>query len=93
MDELNFERVRPAPKNGYEWAVAVGLGTPERRAALSALVVTTVCYMAKWPRFCFKDNCTLRRFQVTPDEDDDETTNRHFIIVPVVAAAAGYLFF
>lgn len=87
-----FPTIKQAPRNGYEYAAALGLGTPERRAVAGAALATVVCYALKFPAHCFKDNGQLKKFDVEPqyDEDDVQVTQYHFAAVPIVAAIATY---
>ena len=91
--EVEFPTVKQAPTNMYQWATVLGLGTPGRRAAAAAVAVAGVSYATKWPAAAFKDNGTLKQFDVSPGQDNEHKTQLHFVVAPVVAGVIAYLFF
>jgi hypothetical protein len=91
--ELDVPTITQAPTNAYQWAATVGLGTPKNRAVAAVVATAAVSYATKWPAAAFKDNGTLKRFDIAPGQDDEHKTQLHFVVAPIVAGVIAYLFF
>ena len=93
FSDVHFPKVIAAPENFYQWMSVLGLGTPQRRAAFAVVTTAAVSYATKWPAAAFKDNGTLKQFDVAPGQDTEHETQLHFVVAPVVAGVIAYLFF
>lgn len=82
MDEAENIGVRGA-------LVALGLGTPFKRAFVAGVLVGIVAFTAGLPKSAFTDAGELRPQRGL--SNDPEATNYHFLAVPLSAALITFL--